>query len=106
MQSMNQMLLRKQAPSMQHQQNLKTLFEEIFKIIAPEDYKKFVDGDNEFILNKYPRVAQLLLENDMFFVIFKGLLEIEKNKPEDERKEFWKVMDPLCHGCELNCSSY
>ncbi|EFP13213.1 hypothetical protein CRE_08470 [Caenorhabditis remanei] len=65
----------------------------ISDIVAPEDFHK----DEKFILNKYPRVAQVLLENDFVFGILEAFLEIEKNLPEDERKEFWKGMDPLCN---------
>ncbi|EFP13205.1 hypothetical protein CRE_08468 [Caenorhabditis remanei] len=70
-----------------------TLKQQLRKIISPEDQNK----DEKFILNKYPRVAQMVFENDAVFEDLKKILEIEKNKPEDERKEFWKDLDSLCH---------
>ncbi|KAF1771269.1 hypothetical protein GCK72_003095 [Caenorhabditis remanei] len=83
MQSMNQM-----HPFIQ----MIMLKQQLLKIISPEDQNK----DEKFILNKYPRVAQMVFENDAVFEDLKKTLEIEKNQPEDERKVFWKRMDMLC----------
>ena len=91
MQSFNQMQNRSDASN------------EIDKIISPEDRHKA--GDIEFILKKYPIVAQYILEDLWLCLNIQFGLETEKNFPADRRKEFWKYMDLLCDSCELNCFS-
>ncbi|EFP13199.1 hypothetical protein CRE_08469 [Caenorhabditis remanei] len=92
MQSMNKAQLQ-QAILLSLLQNPANHLPEISNIVSPEDLHK----DENFIFNKYPRVAQLFLEDDRVFGLLEAFLEIEKNQPEDVRKEFWEGMDPLCH---------
>ncbi|EFP13185.1 hypothetical protein CRE_08472 [Caenorhabditis remanei] len=67
---------------------------ELESIISPEDYDKA--GDIKFLLKKYPRFAQYILEQDATFAMIKKGFEMEKTLPADKRKEFWKYADLLC----------
>ncbi|EFP13204.1 hypothetical protein CRE_08471 [Caenorhabditis remanei] len=73
--------------SMFQMRNRSDASNEIDKIISPEDRHK--DGDIEFILKKYPIVAQYILEDLWLCLNIQFGLETEKDFPADRRKEFW-----------------
>ncbi|EFP13212.1 hypothetical protein CRE_08473 [Caenorhabditis remanei] len=53
--------------------------------------------DLEKWVKKNPMEAQIAFGKEDVFEITKDFLKIEKDRPENERKEFWKYMDLMCN---------